>query len=121
MNLSLDKGRSEVHLTNETNNAFRTGTVRNAAHTGPYMHNGVFKNLREVIDFYDTGGGSGRGLDVPNQTLSSDSLYLTDAEKNKLIAFIFSLDEKIQFDQASENLPQSKVSGLNKRRVGGEY
>ncbi|GAL86193.1 hypothetical protein MYP_3422 [Sporocytophaga myxococcoides] len=120
-NLSLDKGRFEVHPASETNNAFRTGTVRNAAHTGPYMHNGVFKNLREVIDFYDAGGGSGSGLDVPNQTLSSDSLHLTDIEKNKLIEFIFSLDEKIQFEQAPENLPQSKVNELNKRKVGGEY
>ncbi|WP_051312774.1 cytochrome-c peroxidase [Sporocytophaga myxococcoides] len=121
MNLSMDKGRFEVHSANETNNAFRTGTVRNASHTGPYMHNGAFKNLREVIDFYDAGGGSGRGLDVPNQTLSSDSLHLSDAEKNKLIAFIFSLDEKIQFEKAPEVLPQSKVSGLNNRKVGGEY
>ncbi len=119
--LSLDKGRFEVHPASEMDNAFRTGTVRNAAHTGQYMHNGVFKSLREVIDFYDAGGGSGRGLDVPNQTLSSDSLHLTDVEKNKLIAFIFSLDEKIQFEQAPETLPNSKVRLLNKRKVGGEY
>ncbi|MCR6642936.1 MAG: cytochrome C peroxidase [Sporocytophaga sp.] len=121
MNLSLDKGRSEVHSVNELHNAFRTGSIRNAAHTSPYMHNGVFKSLREVIDFYDAGGGIGRGLDVSNQTLSSDSLHLTDAEKNKIIAFVFSLDEKIQFEKAPESLPQSKVSGLNNRKVGGEY
>lgn len=120
-NLSVDKGRFDVHPANETSNAFRTGTVRNTAHTGPYMHNGVFKNLREVIDFYDAGGGNGRGLDVPNQTLSSDSLHLSDVEKNKLIAFIISLDEKIQFEKAPETLPQSKVSSLNNRKVGGEY
>jgi cytochrome c peroxidase len=38
------------------------------------MHNGVFNTMDEVIDFYDTGGGSAHGFDVSNQTLESDSL-----------------------------------------------
>ena len=38
-------------------NAFRTGTVRNAAFTKPYMHNGIFETLDQVIDLYDAGGG----------------------------------------------------------------
>jgi cytochrome c peroxidase len=75
--LSADSGRYRVHPAAEMLRAFRTGTVRNAGHTQPYMHNGVFSTLQQVIDFYDGGGGAGRGLAVPNQTLSADSLRLT--------------------------------------------
>ena len=59
------------------------------------MHNGVFKTLEEVIDFYNDGGGAGRGIKVPNQTLATDKLHLTIKEKRELIAFIKSLDSNV--------------------------
>jgi cytochrome c peroxidase len=74
--------------------AFKTTTVRDASRTAPYMHNGVFKNLEELVDFYNDGGGVGKGLKIPNQTLSADSLHLQQDEKNDLIAFIKSLDSR---------------------------
>lgn len=119
--LSPDKGRHEVNPAYETMNAFRTGTIRNAAHTAPYMHNGVFKTLEQVIDFYDAGGGAGRGLKVENQTLSSDSLKLTKTEKAQLISFIKSLNENIAFEAPPQKLPKSKIKALNTRKVGGVY
>jgi hypothetical protein len=57
------------------------------------MHNGAFSTLEEVVDFYDKGGGRGIGLDVPNQTLPSDSLRLTSAEKLAVVAFMYSLTD----------------------------
>lgn len=119
--LSPDKGRFVMNPAFETSNAFRTGTLRNVAKTKPYMHNGVFSNLDEVIDFYDAGGGAGRGLTVINQTLSSDSLHLTKEEKSELIAFIHSLTEAIKFEALPQKLPESKIKKLNTRKVGGEY
>ncbi|MBS1779171.1 MAG: cytochrome C peroxidase [Bacteroidetes bacterium] len=119
--LSNDKGRYLVNPAMETANAFRTGTIRNTAYTKPYMHNGVFKSLEQVIDFYDAGGGTGHGLKVDNQTLSSDSLKLTKPEKQQLLAFINSLNENIRFESAPERLPESKNKALNNRKVGGEY
>jgi cytochrome c peroxidase len=119
--LSADKGRYEVNPACETMNAFRTGTLRNAAYTQPYMHNGVFKTLNEVIGFYDTGGGAGRGLAVKNQTLSPDSLHLTREEKDQLISFIQSLTENIHFEEAPAALPVSSIKTLNTRKVGGIY
>ena len=62
--LSPDKGRYEINPVNEMMNAFRTGTVRNAAYTKPYMHNGVFQTLDQVIELYDVGGGTGKKLVV---------------------------------------------------------
>jgi cytochrome c peroxidase len=85
------------------------------------MHNGVFRDLRQVIDFYDAGGGAGRGLQVDNQTLSSDSLRLSSSEKMKLIMFLRSLDEPVVFDKAPASLPASADKALNRRKVGGEY
>ncbi len=119
--LSVDKGRYNVNPAHETLNAFRTGTVRNAAKTKPYMHNGVFTDLNQVIDFYDAGGGNGRGLSVPNQTLSGDSLHLSDAEKKQLLSFISSITENIPFEAPPEKLPESKIKKLNSRKIGGEY
>jgi cytochrome c peroxidase len=119
--LSGDRGRFEINAANETLHAFRTSTLRNTTFTKPYMHNGVFKTLRQVIDFYDAGGGVGLGLAVENQTLSSDSLKLTDSEKEDLIRFIQSLNEKIPFEEQPEKLPLSKNKILNSRKVGGLY
>jgi cytochrome c peroxidase len=119
--LSPDKGRYMVNPATETLNAFRTGSLRNISGTGPYMHNGVFKTLDQVIEFYNTGGGAGHGLKVDNQTLSSDSLGLTVPEKKKLIVFLKSLDEEIIIDKAPQALPVSSDKILNRRRVGGVY
>ena len=119
--LSPDKGRFNINAANETANAFRTGTVRNASKTAPYMHNGVFRTLEQVIDFYDLGGGNGKGLKVNNQTLSSDSLHLTKDDKTYLIAFINSLTENIEFENVPEKIPMSKNKKLNNRKVSGKY
>lgn len=87
-----DPGRYAIIPLAFNRHAFKTPTVRNAARTAPYMHNGVFNDLAEVIDFYDKGGGAGMGLKIENQTLAADQLHLTPKEKNDLIAFIKSLD-----------------------------
>jgi cytochrome c peroxidase len=119
--ISMDSGRYKVNKAWETLFAFRTGSLRNISHTAPYMHNGVFKTLEEVIDFYNAGGGAGKGLKVPNQTLAAEKLNLSDIEKQQLIAFLKSLDEKIIFEPAPNTLPLSRINKLNSRKVGGEY
>ncbi|ANI88216.1 hypothetical protein A9P82_02155 [Arachidicoccus ginsenosidimutans] len=90
--IDTDLGQYSIVHVDALKYAFKTSTVRNAARTAPYMHNGVFATLEQVIDFYDKGGGAGLGFDVENQTLSSDKLNLSQKEKNDLIAFIGSLD-----------------------------
>ena len=105
----------------ETFRAFRTGSIRNSSFTGPYMHNGVFRTMEQVIDFYDKGGGAGRKLPVPNQTLDPAPLQLTAGEKADLISFLKSLDENIIFEKPPASLPVSSTKSLNKRMVGGEY
>jgi cytochrome c peroxidase len=72
---------------------FKTPTVRNSALTAPYMHNGVYATLEEVMDFYNSGGGAGLGFDLPHQTLPFDELNLTEEEKNALIAYLKTLSD----------------------------
>ena len=73
------------------NRSFKTMTVRDIDRTAPYMHNGSFKSLEDVVEFYDLGGGAGMGLEVPNQTLSADPLELSEQEKADLVAFMKAL------------------------------
>lgn len=91
--LDPDRGAGASDLAPLHDFAFKTPTVRNVAVTAPYMHNGVFRTLAEVVDFYDAGGGAGLGLRVPNQTLASDSLHLTRREKHDLVAFMRALTD----------------------------
>ena len=119
--LSSDVGRYAINPAKETMNAFRTGNLRNISHTKPYMHNGVFATLDQVIDFYNFGGGIGNGLKVENQTLSSDSLHLTTYEKQSLVAFMQTLEEDIPTQIAPTSLPISKLLKYKNRKVGGVY
>jgi cytochrome c peroxidase len=73
--------------------AFKTPTVRNIALTAPYMHNGVFATLEAVIDFYNDGGGAGRGITLPTQTLPTDKLDLSAKEKKDIVAFLSTLTD----------------------------
>lgn len=81
-------------LLSEFDHGFKTMSVRNTSKTAPYMHNGVFATLEEVMDFYNEGGGKGKGFKVPNQSLSSDKLNLTPKEVAAVIAFIRTLDSR---------------------------
>jgi cytochrome c peroxidase len=88
-----DRGRILVSRNPIHDNAFKTPTVRNIALTAPYMHNGVYKTLEEVVEFYNKGGGAGLGLLIENQTLPFDKLNLTDKEKKALVAFMHTLTD----------------------------
>ena len=72
---------------------FKTPTVRNVSVTSPYMHNGVYKSLEEVVDFYNKGGGAGLGFDLEHQTLPFDNLNLTEEEQNAIVAYMKTLTD----------------------------
>lgn len=91
--LDADPGKYLLYGITHQKHAFKTPTVRNAALTAPYMHNGVYQTLEQVLDFYNRGGGAGLGLAVPTQTLAEDRLNLSAAEQTAIIAFIKSLND----------------------------
>ena len=92
--ISPDLGRYLQNQMPQLKNAFKTPSLRNVAITAPYMHNGVFSSLEEVVDFYNKGGGVGLGLVIDNQTLPSDKLELNDKEIKALVAFMKTLTDK---------------------------
>ena len=95
--IDSDNGRIDNNIQSENawiyKKSFKTNTVRNVSITAPYFHNGAYPTLESVIDFYNHGGGAGIGLNVKNQTLSSDSLNLSELEKESLILFLNSLTD----------------------------
>lgn len=101
--------------------SFKTPTLRNIKLTAPYMHNGVFETLEEVVDFYNVGGGHGWGIAPENTTLPTDSLHLTDQEVKDLIFFIESLTDTVGLTSKPSSLPKSDSTILNNRIVGGLY
>lgn len=102
--------------------AFKTPTLRNIELTGPYMHNGTFATLEEVLEFYNEGGGLGLGLDVPHQTLPGDELELSDAEMEDIISFMKSLTDTTGMTSVPTRLPLFEGSSeLNERPIGGAY
>ena len=72
---------------------FKTPSIRNVTLTAPYMHNGVYNTLEQVIDFYNKGGGGGLGFDLEHQTLPFDELNLTNKEQASLVAFMKTLTD----------------------------
>ncbi|OIQ18694.1 MAG: methylamine utilization protein [Flavobacterium sp. MedPE-SWcel] len=92
--IDTDLGRYNSFNTEERKHFFKTPTIRNVSKTGPYMHNGIYTSLLQVVDFYDIGGGAGLDIDLEHQTLPADSLNLSEKEKKDLIAFMNSLTDK---------------------------
>jgi cytochrome c peroxidase len=88
-----DSGRAVITGKQEDLGKFKTASLRNVAITAPYMHNGMFKTLKQVIDFYNDPGKI-----IPN-AINRDSVLakpmgLTSKEKNDLRAFLVSLTDK---------------------------
>lgn len=91
--LDDDIGREKTTKFPDHNRSFKTPTLRNIELTAPYMHNGCYNTLEEVVDFYVKGGGAGLGFNVPNQTLPFDSLSLTKTEQEDLVLFMKTLTD----------------------------
>ncbi len=86
---------------------FRTQPLRYMEYTAPYMHNGMFFDLEEIVDFYNDGGGDNEFTDgtmASNKTPLLKPLNLTDEEKEDLVAFLNSLSGE-ELKMATPELP----------------
>ncbi|MBD8082605.1 cytochrome-c peroxidase [Chryseobacterium caseinilyticum] len=93
--LDSDLGRGKFHETVAfLQKSFKTPTLRNISKTAPYMHNGSYKTLQEVMEFYNNGGGKGFNLKVENQTLSDAKLNLSQNEIAEIIEFLNALTDR---------------------------
>ena len=99
-----DAGRAAIARDGK-DGAFKSPTLRNIALTAPYMHNGAFATLEEVIDFYSKGGGRESGFEVDRQIVPFE---LSAQEKEDVVAFLYALTD----ESALPAVPQSVPSGL---------
>ncbi|MCU1273484.1 MAG: Cytochrome-c peroxidase [Bryobacterales bacterium] len=81
-----DVGRHAVTHDPKDWGAFKTPTLREIAHTAPYMHDGSLKTLEDVVEYYDKGGTPNKNLDQKIKPLR-----LTAQDKKDLVAFLNSL------------------------------
>jgi cytochrome c peroxidase len=128
--LDPDTGFSKVSKNPFLHFSFKVPTVRNAELTAPYMHNGIYKTLDQVVDFYNHGAGnkfqkdygkSMRGL--PFFMVLPDSLELNQQERKDLVSFLKTLTDSTAIKNVPDRLPKlsGKYGELNNRKIGGEY
>ena len=86
-----DEGRARVTGLAADRGAFKTPTLREVARTAPYMHDGSFATLEEVVEYYDKGGAQNPALDHRIRPLN-----LSAGEKRDLRTFLRSLNGRIR-------------------------
>lgn len=110
-----DVGREEHTGRLEDRHAFRTPSLRNVELTAPYMHDGVFATLEEVVRFYDA-GASPRHADIAASaldTLVATPIGMSDAQVAAVVAFLKALtDPGIGLAPQLRTVPSSVPSGL---------
>ena len=110
-NIGLDREYTDEGLENITgeesdNGKFKIPSLRNVALTGPYMHDGRFETLEEVIDHYSKGLKNTEQLDIRlrNEDSTPLALDITDSERSAIISFLETLtDHDMISDQRFSN------------------
>jgi cytochrome c peroxidase len=88
-----DKGRADFTKKNEDVGKFKVPGLRNVGVTGPYMHNGMFKSLKEVLAYYNNPTAIVSGS-INTDSLLTEPLNLTGSELEDLEAFLNALTDK---------------------------
>ncbi|NQV53827.1 MAG: cytochrome-c peroxidase [Flavobacteriales bacterium] len=86
--MHLPLGLMEVTGKEEDLGKFKTPTLRNLIFTAPYMHDGRFQTLGEVVDFYSEGVHDNRNVDVLMEFAYKGGVEMNAEEKEALIAFL---------------------------------
>ena len=88
-----DEGRSRVTGLQADKYKFKVPSLRNIQITYPYMHDGRFQTLAQVLDHYDSGMVATENLDPIFQQNETLGISLTEDEKQKIIAFLETLTD----------------------------
>jgi len=95
----MDKGYGLVTGKASDNGKFKAPTLRNLVFTAPYMHDGRFNTIEEVVEHYTSGGKPS-----PNKSPFLNNLHLTETQKSDLISFILTLtDSSVLTNQAFQS------------------
>ncbi|MEM1001111.1 MAG: cytochrome c peroxidase [Bacteroidota bacterium] len=88
-----DLGLGEVTGDPQDYGKFRTPSLRNLQFTAPYMHDGRFETLEEVIDFYSEGLQDSPTVDPLMKNVAQGGVQLLNDDKEDLIAFLLTLSD----------------------------
>ena len=99
----VDKGLGGFSKQRLDNGKFRAPSLRNVALTAPYMHDGRFKTLEEVMEHYKTGGKAMENTDPLVRTIPATRL--TDLETKQIIAFMKTLTDTSLINNTSLKSP----------------
>ncbi len=91
--INKDEGRSLVTLRPEDKYLFKVPSLRNVDRSPPYMHDGRFQTLEQVLDHYASGVQDMPELDPALRTNGKTGVALTDPEKKQIIAFLRTLTD----------------------------
>lgn len=89
-----DIGRAEITLNSSDHYHFKVPSLRNLTLTSPYMHDGRFVTIEEVIDFYSEKISSEPHVDPILRDLPGGGYQFTPEEKSDLKAFLYTLTDK---------------------------
>ncbi len=89
----MDLGRGNVTLDANDNGKFKSPTLRNIALTAPYMHDGRFATLDEVINHYSVGLVNSPTIDPLMKFVADGGVGLSTIEKNQVKAFLLTLTD----------------------------
>lgn len=98
----VDYGHGDITGNAPQNGMFKEVTLRNIALTAPYMHDGRFETLEEVVDHYATGGHAAPNL---SSIITPDLQLLNANDKADLVAFLHSLTDTSYFDKPEWSSP----------------
>ncbi|HEX9004867.1 MAG TPA: cytochrome c peroxidase, partial [Blastocatellia bacterium] len=100
-----DLGRAEIEGGKPYEFAFKVPTLRNVALTAPYMHNGRFQTLEDVVNFYAAGGGHGSGMELNNIDDKIRRFSLSSQERTDLVAFLHALTDESKKPEFPDTVP----------------
>ncbi|MBV1923013.1 MAG: cytochrome-c peroxidase [Flavobacteriaceae bacterium] len=89
-----DIGLGEVTGDPNDNGKFKSPSLRNLAYSAPYMHDGRFETIDDVINHYSEGLNDSPTIDPLMKTVANGGVHLTDNDKADLKAFLLSLSDE---------------------------
>jgi cytochrome c peroxidase len=89
-----DDGRGKATEDPADNGKFKVTSLRNIALTAPYMHDGRFSTLEEVVEHYNSQLQASSTLDPALEQTRETGLFLTEQDKKDLVAFLKTLTDK---------------------------
>ncbi len=101
LDASLTDQGAGVNGDPQQNGKFKVGSLKNVGLTAPYMHDGRFTTLREVIEHYNSGVQDNPSLDAPLRLPGNGGvrrLNLTETEKDALVAFLHTLSDDVMIN-----------------------